>query len=224
MRRYVTLEVVGLVVKNSQDVAAAAIYLMAKLSAWPKSPRSVITVFNLLQTTNRIWSADPSWQPQPDQSVDHVSEGIYQSRRNSIMQVEARLLRAVGFQTRVALPYTLCINMLQTLGATGHANAAQLSKRAFAHLNGALLSPQLLCLTHQPAALATAAIYLAARETDVRLPEEDWWEVFDLDREELGFLIVAYRSFEAYVEGERTRWREKKPILTADGLREELEA
>lgn len=67
------------------------------------------------------------------------------------------------------------------------------------HLNGALLSPQLLYLTHQPNALAVAAIYLAARENDVKLPEGEWWEVFDVEREELGFLVVGMRSLEGWV-------------------------
>lgn len=56
----------------------------------------------------------------------------------------------------------------------------------------------MLYLTHQPNALAVASIYLAAREEGVSLPSVEWWEVFDVEREELGFLVVAFLSIEGW--------------------------
>jgi hypothetical protein len=53
-------------------------------------------------------------------------------------------------------------------------------------------------LTHQPPALAVAAIYSAARDVGAKMPECEWWEVFDVDREELGFLVVGMRSVEGW--------------------------
>ena len=82
-------------------------------------------------------------------------------------------------------------------------SGSAIARRAIAHLNTALLSPQFLYLTHQPYALATAAIYLAAREVGVKLPGNEWWEVFDVDREELGFLVVAMMSMQARARGMR---------------------
>jgi hypothetical protein len=75
-----------------------------------------------------------------------------------------------------------------------------LARRSLALLNTALLSPQRLYLTHQPPALATAAIYLAARQIGVSLPETEWWGVFDVGREELGFLVVALGSAVRFAE------------------------
>lgn len=98
-----------------------------------------------------------------------------------------------------------------------------MAKRAFEHLNSALLSPQLLYLTHQPHALAVSAIYLAAREVDVKLPGVDWWEVFDVDREELGFLVVALRSVDGFAVEERQKWGKRKVPVTVMGLQEEIE-
>ena len=129
----------------------------------------------------------------------------------------------LGFQTHVALPYTLCINYLQTLDISSSIEGPAVSKRAFAHLNSALLSPQLLYLAHQPSALATAAIYIAAREMNVKLPEANWWEVFDVDREELGFLVVALRSVVSYAKEERQAWAGMKVPLTVQQLRSEME-
>ena len=78
-------------------------------------------------------------------------------------------------------------------------------------------------VTHQPPGLATAAIYLAAREIAVKLPEDDWWEVFDTDREELGFLVVAMLSMEGFAKEEMRKWGGRKVPMTVAELVEELE-
>jgi hypothetical protein len=79
----------------------------------------------------------------------------------------------------------------------------KIGKKVVGYLNAALLSPQMLYLTSQPNALAVAAIYNAARDVGVKMPECEWWEVFDVDREELGFLVVGMRSVEGW--GRRIR-------------------
>lgn len=80
----------------------------------------------------------------------------------------------------------------------------------------------MLYLTHQPSALATAAVYLAAREQRVKLPEVEWWEVFDCEREELGFLAVGMRSVEGLAKREGLRWGGKGMITRSD-VRGELD-
>lgn len=102
----------------------------------------------------------------------------------------------------MALPHGLAVTYLQALDFCGDASRARITRRVVAYLNTALLSPQLLYLTHQPNALAVAAIYSAARDAAVgatKMPECSWWEVFDVDREELGFLVVGMRSVEGIV-------------------------
>ena len=153
----------------------------------------------------------------------HLSEGRFEAQRQSLYEIEARILRVLGYQTHVALPHTLCINYLQTLDTFQSGAGKIVVRAAFAHLNSALLSPQLLYLTHQPSALATAAIYLAARETNIKLPETEWWEVFDVDREELGFLVVALRSIEGFALTEKANWGRRRVPLTVEDLRAEIE-
>jgi hypothetical protein len=86
----------------------------------------------------------------------------------------------------------------------------------------------MLYLTHQPNALATAAVYLSAREEGVRLPDVAWWEVFDVEREALGFLVVGMGSLEGFVESERKRWEQGEEkseavgIITRSIVREEI--
>ncbi|KAF2765261.1 hypothetical protein EJ03DRAFT_339231 [Teratosphaeria nubilosa] len=207
---------------DAQDTAAAALYLAAKPSGHTVSPRQVLTAFKYLRSVYPDFHSaaegkfDPQWQ---------LSDGQYDVARDRLYGIEAQILRILGFQTHVALPYSLCINYLQTLDVFQYdrRTGSRLAKRAFKHLNSALLSPQLLYLTHQPPSLATAAIYLAARELDVKLPEVEWWEVFDVEREELGFLVVALQSLEGFVREEKRDWGRRKVPLTAEGLQSELE-
>jgi len=140
----------------------------------------------------------------------YLSESSYITYRNRILNLEGQVLNALGFNTHVALPHPLAITYLQTLDvfSQDHQKEAgkQAAARAIEYLNSALLSPQLLYLTHQPYSLATAAIYLAARETGVKLPECEWWEVFDCEREELGFLCVGMKSVEGWARKVEEMW------------------
>lgn len=207
----------------AQHVFAAALYLVAKPSAHPVAPRQLLTVFAYLGAVRPDLAAIATSTSEPNVQWT-LSEGEYEGARSSLYKSEARILRLLGFQTHVALPYTVCINYLQTLDVFGTPVGTLVAKRAFAHLNSALLSPQLLYLTHQPSAVATAAIYLAARETDAKLPEVEWWEVFDVDREELGFLVVALRSMDGFALEEKHKWSRRKVPLTVEDLRAEMES
>jgi hypothetical protein len=206
-----------------QDVAAASLYLTAKPSPHPVTARQVLVVFEFLD------SIRPDFSPalaniDPIESKWRLTEGQYESRRQRLYEIESCILRALSFQTHVALPYTLCINYLQTLDVFKTSDGSTVAKRCFAHLNSALLSPQLLYLTHQPSAIVTAAIYLAARELNVKLPETEWWEVFDVDREELGFLVVALRSLDGFAQAEKQKWSQRRVPLTVEDLQSEIES
>jgi cyclin L len=130
-----------------------------------------------------------------------------------LLALEARIMHCLGFDTHVSLPHPLAITYLQTLDFLLQPKAA-VARATVRHLNAALLSPQMLYLTHQPHALATAAIYNAARDLGAKMPSCEWWEVFDVDREELGFLVVGMRS----VEGILQRRREELPRLLGQGM------
>lgn len=131
-----------------------------------------------------------------------------------MLALEARVLYVLSFDTHVALPHPLAVTYLQTLEFGGHRPREALARRAAAYLNTALLSPQLLYLTHQPSMLAVAAVYVAARDVGARMPECEWWEVFDVEREELGFLVVAMRSLEGWVR----KQREEFPWMMGSGM------
>lgn len=201
-------------------------YLTAKPSAHTLSPRQILTTWAYLASAHNSGQAlsdlaNPKTTSSP--IPWNLSVGDYERKRLGLYNIEAHILRVLGFQTSVALPHTLCINYLQTLDALKDPAGAIAAKRAFAHLNTALLSPQLLYLTHQPSALATGAIYLAAREVGLKLPECEWWEVFDVEREELGFLVVALRSVEGFAEKVSAREGDEGVPLTVEGLKAQME-
>ncbi|KAJ5451191.1 hypothetical protein N7491_000373 [Penicillium cf. griseofulvum] len=166
-----------------KDVSAAALYLTAKLSFQPTSPRSVLNVYTLLlsQDASPLWFVRQSGAPEPLHPPKHIS-----------CPREAISLPAVA-------------------------------QRVIQHLNAALLSPQLLYVTHQPNALAVAAIYLASREEGVKLVDSEWWEVFDVDREELGFLVVGMKSTEGFMRVEISRWKNKAIPMVVDEVDSEIE-
>lgn len=126
---------------------------------------------------------------------------------------------------QISLPHSLAITYLQALDVFGSSQpkgtGPPVAKRAIEYLNTALLSPQMLYLTHQPNALATAAIYLAARDVGAKLPGVEWWEVFDTDREELGFLALGVKSLESWVRQEVKLWGGKS-MITREDVRREL--
>jgi cyclin L len=210
-----------------QDLSAATIYMTAKISASPRSLRSITNVYAYLLSPDSSLATADSTAANPESYF--VSESSYITNRNRILHIEGQLLNALGFNTHVALPHSLAITYLQALdvfstshGGTNSNTGKQVSKRAVEYLNTALLNPQMLYLTHQPCALATAAVYLAARDKGVKLPDVEWWDVFDCEREELGFLAVGMRSVEGFARRESERWGDKKGLITRSDVRMEL--
>ncbi|KXJ92208.1 cyclin-like protein [Microdochium bolleyi] len=199
------------------DVSAACIYLVAKLSSHPCPARDICNVYAyLMSPSSHLFRPAPAdTKADADPSTYYLSDTAYTTRQTQILKIESRVLYCLAFDTHVALPHPLAVTYLQALdflGQPGDKNA--ISSAACAYLNTALLSPQLVYLTHQPNALAVAAIYNAARDLGARMPDCAWWEVFDVDREELGFLVVAMRSVSSWV----TRQREEFQGLFESGM------
>jgi hypothetical protein len=207
---------------NYQDVSAACLHLVTKPTAATRTTRSIINVLGYIESLGTVFFVQDDLDDNKPESY-YVSEGTYFADKARLFKLETTILRVLGFQTHVALPYSICINYMQTLGIFDDSLEPEVAKRAYAHLNSSLLSPQLLYLTHQPPSLATAAIYLAAKEVGVKLPGEQWWEVFDTDREELGFLVVAMISMEAFVQEQKRIWNGRKMPITVNRLMLDIE-
>ncbi|KAH7189401.1 cyclin-like protein [Fusarium flagelliforme] len=194
------------------DTSAAALYLVAKMGPQPRSSRDISNVYAYLLSENSAFLNIQS-APKNDPRSYYVPEADYHGFQTRILAIEARILYTLAFDTHVALPHALAITYLQTLDFLAQPKSI-MSLRTIQYLNTALLSPQMLYLTHQPHALATAAIYNAARDVGAKMPECEWWEVFDVEREELGFLVVGMRSVENYLR----KFKEEMPDLSAGML------
>lgn len=193
--------------------------MAAKLSADPQSPRSVCNVYAYLGSES-VRKTLP--RPHTDDPEEYyLSEGAYYSARTILLQTEAIILRTLAFDVKVVVPHHLALTYLQTLGvlpSVPSSASRAVALRTLSYLNLALFSPQLLYVTNQPTALAVAAIYLASREVDVKLPGIEWWEIFDVEREDLGFLVVALRSCEAWIKAEKEKWLDQPCPLSIDEL------
>ncbi|KAI1142268.1 cyclin-like protein [Hypoxylon sp. FL0543] len=208
------------------DASAAALYLVAKLGAHPCPPRDVCNVYAYLLSPSSPLFKAPSHasdeKGKGDPSAYYLSESAYTAFRSRVTALEARILYCLSFDTHVALPHPLAITYLQALDFLS-VPKTRIAARGVAYLNTALLSPQLLYLTHQPNALAVAAIYNAARDVGAKMPECAWWEVFDVDREELGFLVVGMRSLEGWVRKQRDEHEElRKGMVTRAFIEAEM--
>ena len=227
-RFYVGSEGGSFLINSVQDVSAACIYLVAKPSFHPQPPRSVLNVYAYLTSSVSPLRSnfDQASSEKPDPKSYYVGEGEYITRRSTLLQTESIVLRAIAFTTQVKAPHTLALTYLQTLSVLPNPptdKSKALARRTLEYLNTALFSPQLLYLTHQPNELAIAAIYLAAREVGQKLTAGEWWEVFDVDREELGFLVVGLGSVEGWVRKEvGERGPDGRLMVTVKDVEEEM--
>ncbi|OLY81154.1 Cyclin-L1 [Smittium mucronatum] len=98
-----------------------------------------------------------------------------------MVKAEMIILRNLGFNVQVQLPYGLMINYLQSLDLINNPQVPQL---AWNYLNDALLTR--VYTIFQPHVVACSAIYLAAKKHEVELPSEpSWFEIFDTSETEL---------------------------------------
>ncbi|KAK0704198.1 cyclin-like protein [Apiosordaria backusii] len=185
------------------DVSAATLYLTAKISPCPCTPRDLSNVYAYLLSPSSTFLSSPSNHPPKNIPRDYYqSETAYHAFHSRVLSLEHLILCSLSFDTTVSLPHPLAITYLQSMDFL-HFPKEKITRRAVEYLNSALLSPQMLYLTTQPNGLAVAAIYNAAKDVGAKMPECEWWEVFDVDREDLGFLVVGMRSLEGWVESMR---------------------
>lgn len=96
-----------------QDVIAASVYLVTKPSAHPVSPRRLLSVLAYLNKVRPSLDIESASKVAPEDCF--LSEGSYQDGRLALIHTEAQMLRILGYQTHVSLPYAICINYLQAL-------------------------------------------------------------------------------------------------------------
>ena len=117
----------------SQDIGMGVLYLASKLEECPLRMRDLINVYDLL-----LQRATHSVGPKSDQPFHYYPMSYFGSTfydlKDALVVSEMQILKRLGFNVHVVLPYGTLINYLRVLGLTSHQDA---STRAWGYLNDA---------------------------------------------------------------------------------------
>lgn len=172
-----------------------ALYLASKLEECPLRTRDIINVYDLLlQRTSHILAG------KPDEEYEYTPMSYFGSTfyelKDAIVVAEMQLLKRLGFNMQVVLPYGTLVNYLRLLGLSGN---PEVCNRAWGYLNDALQTP--VYVLYQMPSIVSATILLAARQLEIALPSSSpncWWELFDASWEDVwsicGYIMRLYRG------------------------------
>ncbi|KAG2226034.1 hypothetical protein INT45_002500 [Circinella minor] len=150
------------------EIGMGALFLASKVEESFTRLSYMVSVYdNLLRRIRK----QPTYPP-----LDAFSQRAY-DLKNMIITGEMQILKKLGFNVHVQLPYGLMINYLRILDLEEDEKVAG---RAWNYLNDGLRSN--VYATYDPATIACAAIWLACRDQAIKLPP-DWFSLFDTDFE-----------------------------------------
>ncbi|KAI0053827.1 cyclin-like protein [Auriscalpium vulgare] len=179
------------------DTGMGALYLSSKLQECPVKMRDLINVFDLL-FQRAAHTVSPSSHPLPDFKYSPMSYfgSTFYDLKESLVVSEMQILKRLGFNTNVVLPYGTLVNYMRLLGLTSREDAVS---RAWGYLNDALQTP--VYALYAVPTIISAAILLTTRHLDIPLPSTPpncWWELFDAEWEDLwtvcGYIMRLYRE------------------------------
>ncbi|KAJ1968698.1 hypothetical protein IWQ62_001086 [Dispira parvispora] len=167
-----------------RDTMMACLFLASKLEECPRKVKDIINVFDYVVKRRRNLLITP---------LEMFSQAFYEMK-NGLIIAELQLLKQLGFNVQVQLPYGLLVTYLQCLGLVHHPQIPQL---AWNYLNDALRTCVYVC--YQPPTIASAAIFLAARQCQCKLPTQPpWWTVFDANLDDMiyisGHILSLYET------------------------------
>lgn len=190
-----------------------AVLLACKLQEIPRRVRQIVTVFfyvnqvALVEASKSGDAGQPLWESMDDAFILEYVGDLYYDWRDRIVFAENVILRELGFDLEIKLPYGLLINycqVLELLGLdTGLNNnlketadiaclnsskesqaceskgsvSLKITQRALTYLNDSFLTP--LHLLFQPNVIASLVLSMACQDYDYSLPHL-WFHVFDV--------------------------------------------
>jgi cyclin L len=114
-----------------------ALYLASKLEECPIGMRSLINVYDLLlQRASFLLSSHQSPNSQSEFKYAPMSYfgSTFHDLKEALVVAEMQILKRLGFNTQVLLPYGTLVNYLRVLGLT---NREDVCTRAWGYLNDA---------------------------------------------------------------------------------------
>ncbi|KDN40263.1 cyclin-like protein [Tilletiaria anomala UBC 951] len=197
-----------------RDVCTGALFLATKLEETPVRLRDLINVFDYLMRRALHYSKynpGPRLAPRPHGKQRATEDDLpaqgsraaavppfvykpqayhaqeFYDAKDAMVIAEIQILKRLGFNVQVNLPYATMINYLQLLGLTDTHRYPGVAQRAWSFLNDALQTP-VYCL-FPPHNIACAAVYLTAitAQPPISLPQEPapWHALFDASEGEL---------------------------------------
>ncbi|KAH9030638.1 cyclin-like protein [Lactarius pseudohatsudake] len=181
------------------DVGMGALFLSSKLEECPVRMRDLINVYDLLLQRAAHTVASTSFaHPPPEFKYTPMSYfgNTFYDLREALVVSEMQILKRLGFDVQVVLPYGTLVNYMRLLGLTSRSEAMSM---AWGYLNDALQT-SVYALYAVPT-VVSAAILLTTRQLGIALPSDPmncWWELFDVDWEDLwsvcGYVMRLYRE------------------------------
>ncbi|KAK1218273.1 hypothetical protein PQX77_014646 [Marasmius sp. AFHP31] len=201
------------------DVGMGALYLASKLEECPLRIRDLINVYDLIkQYQSHTLHPNPNPTDFRYAPMSYFGNTFY-DLKDAIVVSEMQILKRIGFNVHVVLPYGTLINYLRVLGLTSREDACA---KAWGYLNDAMQTP--VFSLYQVPTIVSATIYLATRFLKISLPTKSphcWWELFDAEWEDLwsvcGYIMRLYR------ERKDEEKRRVVSMITKQGVRKWLE-
>jgi len=109
------------------DISMGALYLGSKLEECPVRIRDLVNVWDLIQ---RRYTSEGEFRYTP---MQYFSTAFY-ALKDAVVVAEMQILKRLGFNVHVVLPYGTLINYLRVLGLIGKKEVVQ---RAWGYLNDA---------------------------------------------------------------------------------------
>ncbi|WVQ68108.1 uncharacterized protein L199_006314 [Kwoniella botswanensis] len=183
------------------DISISSLFLSTKLCETPVRLRDLINTHLFLLARIQYLLNQPSNQPfkstlpSSNFKFDEPSfhDEIFWEWKDVITANEMQILKRLGFNMQVDLPYNHMINYLKILDLVFEDEVAQM---CWSILNDMLLTP--MYAIHPPHTLACASILLSTRLLRIPLPE-GWYILFDATYDDIwsccGHLMKLYNDW-----------------------------
>ncbi|KAG5645903.1 hypothetical protein DXG03_005050 [Asterophora parasitica] len=175
------------------DIGMGALYLASKLEECALRMRDLINVYDLLlqRATQSLEKNTKIFKYAP---MSYFGTAFY-DLKDTLVVAEMQILKRLGFNVHVVLPYGTLVNYLRVLGLTSREDACS---RAWGYVNDALQTP--VYALYQVPTIVSAAIFLTVRHLNIPLPSTPpncWWELFDASWDDMwsicGYIMRLYR-------------------------------
>ncbi|XP_065890051.1 cyclin-L1-like [Dysidea avara] len=167
-----------------QYMAAACIFVAAKVEEAPRRLRDVINVFHHLRQ---------KWMGRPIQPMEYLGN-TYFKVKSEIIQCEKYLLKTLGLCVHVQHPHKLIITFLQVLEMEENVELVQC---VWNYMNDSLRTN--VFVRFSPDKIACACIFLAAREFKIPLPSNpSWWLMFEVSKRDIETIALEILQLYTY--------------------------